>query len=51
MVFDDTVAHEAWNHGTSDRVVLLFDFNRPGCEAMPQDQLPSSVADFMRRDR
>ncbi|MET8463577.1 aspartyl/asparaginyl beta-hydroxylase domain-containing protein [Micromonospora zamorensis] len=33
FVFDDTVTHEAWNYGTSDRVVLLFDFVRPGCEA------------------
>jgi ornithine lipid ester-linked acyl 2-hydroxylase len=26
LVFDDTVEHEAWNHGASDRVVLLATF-------------------------
>jgi ornithine lipid ester-linked acyl 2-hydroxylase len=49
FVFDDTVTHEAWNYGTGDRVVLLFDFVRPGCEDMPQDELPASVAGFVRR--
>ncbi|MET8093103.1 aspartyl/asparaginyl beta-hydroxylase domain-containing protein [Micromonospora sp. NPDC005220] len=49
FVFDDTVTHEAWNYGTSDRVVLLFDFVRPGSEHMPQDELPASVAGFVRR--
>lgn len=28
LVFDDTVRHEAWNEGTSRRVVLLVDFRR-----------------------
>ncbi|MEU6021840.1 aspartyl/asparaginyl beta-hydroxylase domain-containing protein [Micromonospora sp. NPDC047134] len=49
VVFDDTVTHEAWNYGNRDRIVLLFDFVRPGCEDMPQDELPASVADFVRR--
>ncbi|HVS18729.1 MAG TPA: aspartyl/asparaginyl beta-hydroxylase domain-containing protein [Planctomycetota bacterium] len=26
LVFDDTVEHEAWNHGDCDRVVLLVTF-------------------------
>lgn len=26
FVFDDTYEHEAWNHGTSDRFILLLDF-------------------------
>ena len=26
LVFDDTLEHVAWNHGTSDRVVLLVTF-------------------------
>jgi beta-hydroxylase len=26
FVFDDTLIHSAWNRGTEDRVVLLFDF-------------------------
>lgn len=30
MVFDDTVEHEAWNHSSTSRIVLLFDFVKPG---------------------
>lgn len=26
FVFDDTYEHEAWNHGTADRFILLLDF-------------------------
>ncbi len=26
LIFDDTVTHEAWNHGNKPRVVLLIDF-------------------------
>ena len=29
LVFDDTVEHEAWNDGTSDRIILIFDIWRP----------------------
>ncbi len=29
LIFDDTIEHEAWNAGTSDRVVLIFDVWRP----------------------
>lgn len=29
FIFDDTVEHEAWNLGKSDRVVLLIDFLKP----------------------
>jgi ornithine lipid ester-linked acyl 2-hydroxylase len=32
LVFDDTTEHEAWNRSSSDRVVLLLDFKRPGPE-------------------
>lgn len=28
LVFDDTVRHDAWNDGTTRRVVLLVDFRR-----------------------
>jgi beta-hydroxylase len=48
FVFDDTVEHEAWNHASADRTVLLFDFSRPGHENAPQDELPPSVAAFVR---
>lgn len=29
LVFDDTVEHEAWNSGGSDRIILIFDVWRP----------------------
>jgi hypothetical protein len=29
IIFDDSVEHEAWNRGSSDRVVLLFEVWRP----------------------
>jgi beta-hydroxylase len=30
LVFDDTVEHESWNRSDRPRVVLLFDFVKPG---------------------
>jgi aspartyl/asparaginyl beta-hydroxylase (cupin superfamily) len=29
LIFDDTIQHEAWNRGTSRRVILLFDVWHP----------------------
>ena len=29
LVFDDTVEHEAWNNGSEDRIILIFDVWRP----------------------
>jgi aspartyl/asparaginyl beta-hydroxylase (cupin superfamily) len=29
FVFDDTYEHEVWNETTDERVILLFDFDRP----------------------
>lgn len=29
IIFDDTVEHEAWNEGESDRIILIFDIWRP----------------------
>lgn len=29
LIFDDSIEHEAWNRGTSDRIVLLFEIWRP----------------------
>jgi ornithine lipid ester-linked acyl 2-hydroxylase len=49
LVFDDTIEHEAWNRSTDDRLVLLFDFLRPGCEPQSQDLPPEEVRDFVRR--
>ena len=30
LLFDDTVEHEAWNRGESDRIVLLIDISSQG---------------------
>lgn len=37
LVFDDTVEHEAWNNGDSDRIILIFDVWRP--ELSEQERL------------
>lgn len=29
LIFDDSVEHEAWNDGTGDRTILIFDIWRP----------------------
>ncbi len=29
LIFDDSIEHEAWNRGTADRTVLLFEIWRP----------------------
>ena len=29
LLFDDTIEHEAWNHGDGDRVILLLTFAQP----------------------
>lgn len=36
LIFDDTVEHEAWNNGTADRIVLIFDVWRP--EVAPDER-------------
>jgi aspartyl/asparaginyl beta-hydroxylase (cupin superfamily) len=33
LAFDDTIEHEAWNRGASDRTVLIFDVPRPEMSA------------------
>ena len=33
LVFDDSIEHEAWNRGASDRTVLLFEIWRPELSA------------------
>ena len=39
MIFDDSVEHEAWNDGESDRAVLLFEIWRPELDADERDAL------------
>lgn len=38
-IFDDSFEHEAWNRGTSDRTVLLFEIWRPDIDADEREQL------------
>jgi len=35
--FDDTIEHEAWNNGTEDRYILLFEIWRPEITEVEQD--------------
>ena len=39
MIFDDSFEHEAWNRGTSDRTVLLFEIWRPDIDTDERQQL------------
>jgi len=51
LIFDDTFEHEAWNHAGHARVVLLFDFLRPGVSSEMRDEPPAEVRDFVSRER
>jgi len=48
LIFDDTMEHEAWNRSVQARVVLLFDFRRPGLESAQDDVAPREVQRFLR---
>lgn len=39
LIFDDSVEHEAWNRGTEDRIVLLFEIWRPEIPAADREAL------------
>lgn len=39
MIFDDSFEHEAWNRGTSDRTILLFEIWRPDIDTDEREQL------------
>jgi aspartyl/asparaginyl beta-hydroxylase (cupin superfamily) len=39
IIFDDTIEHEAWNEGSEDRVVLIFDVWRPELTARERDEI------------
>ena len=49
LIFDDTTEHEAWNRSRESRIVLLFDFVRPGCEGQPADDPPPEVRALVDR--
>jgi len=39
LIFDDSFEHEAWNRGTGDRTILLFEIWRPDIDADERAQL------------
>jgi aspartate beta-hydroxylase len=46
VVFDDTYEHEAWNRGTSTRVVLIFDIWNPHLTEIERLALADVIADI-----
>lgn len=44
LIFDDSIEHEAWNSGDSDRVVLLFDIARPEIPERDREALAALFA-------
>jgi aspartyl/asparaginyl beta-hydroxylase (cupin superfamily)/Tfp pilus assembly protein PilF len=45
MIFDDSIDHEAWNDGTEDRVVLIFDIWRPELTDQEKHELTALFSD------
>lgn len=39
LIFDDSFEHEAWNRGSRDRTILLFEIWRPDIDADEREQL------------
>lgn len=44
LIFDDSVEHEAWNQGSSDRTILLFEIWRPEIPEEDRHQLAKLFA-------
>lgn len=47
LIFDDSIEHEAWNDGSSDRIILIFDAWRPELE---EEERAAVVAIFKAID-
>ena len=47
LIFDDSIEHEAWNDGSSDRIILIFDAWRP---ELDEDERAAVVAIFKAID-
>jgi aspartyl/asparaginyl beta-hydroxylase (cupin superfamily) len=45
MIFDDTIDHEAWNDGSEDRIVLIFDIWRPELSEQEKHELAALFSD------
>ena len=39
LIFDDSIEHEAWNESKEDRVVLIFDIDRPELSAREKEEV------------
>jgi aspartyl/asparaginyl beta-hydroxylase (cupin superfamily) len=39
LIFDDSIEHEAWNESGEDRVVLIFDIERPEMSAQEKEEV------------
>ena len=39
LIFDDSIEHEAWNESGEDRVVLIFDIERPEMSAREKEEV------------
>ncbi len=48
LVFDDSFEHEAWNRGTADRIVLLFEVWRPDIDAAERAAIATLLASVER---
>ena len=44
LIFDDSIEHEAWNRGTDERVVLIFEIWRPDIAPAERDALTALLA-------
>jgi aspartyl/asparaginyl beta-hydroxylase (cupin superfamily) len=44
IIFDDTIEHEAWNDGSQERVVLIFDIWRPELSERERREIGAFVA-------
>ena len=44
FIFDDTIEHEAWNNGSEDRVVLIFDIWRPELSEQERNELSALLS-------
>lgn len=45
LIFDDTIEHEAWNEGSEDRIVLIFDIWRPELTEQERFELTALFSD------
>lgn len=43
FIFDDTIRHEAWNRGTSRRVVLIFDVWHPMLSSLERELITRTI--------